>query len=287
MKDFSQEQHDPFQDIHSSQIPGNSLHFLSPSSTSKNDKGRTEMCSPGHCGNKAFWGWQKHYPSLRIAGVFLLIILVSLAGCGGQTNATVQPTPTVQLTPTSTPSPTSTPASGIFWNFDGSTQGWGTSEGNFKLAKVSVATSPVYAGSGSLEVTTTLIGAKSPAYKGDTVYTHTEATDYFNAQDFSKATASCFIYLPSGLAPNDTTPGYVQIFVKDVQYHNTFANSVPLGTSNTNSWFKLSLTISSGNPDSGFDPTKVSAIGVRVVLNDQSTLNYTGPFYLDSCSIGM
>ena len=148
-----------------------------------------------------------------------------------------------------------------------------------------------FSGSGSLEVTSALIGTGSPLYPGNSVYTHTEATDYFSPHNFGGAsggaTVTCYVYLPPGLAPGGTSPGYIRVFVKDTQYRNDFSDAITIGPSTVGRWVRLSFVIGANlnNEDRGFDASKVYAIGIRIDLNNGSRLDYTGPFYIDACSL--
>jgi hypothetical protein len=62
---------------------------------------------------------------------------------------------------------------------------------------------------------------------------------------------------------------------------------VMVDSAQVNTRFQISFTIEQ-NPsdaDSNFDPTQVNTLGVRVDTNSGSTLDFTGSFYLDDCSI--
>jgi hypothetical protein len=75
---------------------------------------------------------------------------------GSTVKPTLRPTATPIPRPTATPSLTVIPSPGTF-GFENGSQNWGTSEGNFKLAKVDVTTNLVHSGIHSLQVTTTLL----------------------------------------------------------------------------------------------------------------------------------
>ena len=108
----------------------------------------------------------------------------------------------------------------------------------------------------------------------------TEATDYFSPHNFGGAlggaTVTCYVYLPPGLAPGRTFPGYIRVFVKDTQYRNDFSDAITIGPSTVGRWVRLSFVIGANlnNEDRGFDATQVSAIGVRVDLNNGSALKF-------------
>ncbi len=193
-----------------------------------------------------------------------------------------------------------TAAPSVFaFNFENGTQHWGTSEGNFKLAKVGVTTRPVHSGRYALQITTALLGNANPLYNGlKEVYRHTEATVYFDQvppngfsvpgpYNLSGKRVSCFVFLPSRLATEDNHQTYIRIFVKDTKFANDFSTAVNIDPSVTNRWIQLSFIVGaeSGNADRSFDPTRVNAIGIRIETPDGSTMSYNGTFYIDDCSI--
>src|SRR5438552_18639341 len=83
-------------------------------------------------------------------------------------------TSSTQAGPTAAPKATSIP--GVTFDFETGVQNWGTSEGQYKLARVDVTTQHTHSGKQALEVTTSLLGGKNSAYTPDKeVYRHTEA----------------------------------------------------------------------------------------------------------------
>ena len=218
-------------------------------------------------------------------------------------NATPNASPTLIVTATLEPSPTLntvTPvASNFAFDFENGAQGWGTSEGSFKLARVDVVTSPIHSGRNALQITTSLLGDANAAYSSTKeVYRHTEATVYFSQvtpngfttpgpYNLSRKQVSCFVYLPSGLATNGDHQTYIRVFVKDTKFANDFSTAVNIDPSVVNKWIQLTFVVGAdpNNAFSNFDPTKVNALGIRVETPDGSTMSYTGPFYIDDCSI--
>lgn len=212
-----------------------------------------------------------------------------------------------QSTTTNTPVSTATPSTivtsisptGYAFDFENGTQNWSTSEGSYKLATVGLTTNPVHSGSHALKITTVLLGDANPAYTANKeVYRHTEATVYFSQAapngfdtpgpyNLARKRVSCYVYLPSGLAGGGAQLAYIRIFIRDVSYHNDFSTAVTIDQTAVNHWLLLTLVVGAdpNNADSGFDATKVNAMGVRIDTPSGSTLNYTGPFYIDDCSI--
>lgn len=218
------------------------------------------------------------------------------------------PTPTLTVTssPTATVAATVTATSipsQFAYDFESGVQGWSTSEGQFNTSiMVTTTTNPVHSGSHALQVTTRLVGNANPAFStlpGDTpakgnLYSHTEAVVYFDQSkpngfsapgpyDLRGKTVSCYVFFPSTLATGDNVPPYVRLFVKDKKFANAFSQAVSIDPQHTQEWFQLSLTVSS---DASFDASLVNALGVRLETPDGSKIDYTGPFYIDDCSIG-
>lgn len=207
-------------------------------------------------------------------------------------------TATVAATVTATSIP-----SQFAYDFESGVQGWSTSEGQFNTSiMVTTTTNPVHSGSHALQVTTRLVGNANPAFStlpGDTpakgnLYSHTEAVVYFDQSkpngfsapgpyDLRGKTVSCYVFFPSTLATGDNVPPYVRLFVKDKKFANAFSQAVSIDPQHTQEWFQLSLTVSS---DASFDASLVNALGVRLETPDGSKIDYTGPFYIDDCSIG-
>lgn len=205
--------------------------------------------------------------------------------------------PTLQATATSIPTPTdfltatSTPASEfVGFDFESGTQGWGTSEGEYKLAEVSTTTDVFYTGNSALELNTELFGNGSTEFlarNSEDVYRHTEAVVYLNNNgpyDLTGKTFSCFVYLPNGLAVEGSPRTYIRLLAKDTKFANQFSQAVDITQSNIDQWIELSFVIDVSS-DTDFDPKQTNALGIRLDSLDGSTVQYTGPIYIDNCSI--
>lgn len=230
--------------------------------------------------------WKRNFRSRSVTvTVLCLIAFISLGLTDCSTTST-------QAGPTATPK--ATPIPGVTFDFETGVQNWGTSEGQYKLARVDVTTQHARSGKQALEVTTSLLGGKNSAYTPDKeVYRHTETVVYFNKTILNGFSSpgpynlegkqiSCFVYLPHGL---ETT--FIRIFVKDTKYANDFSKVVDINSSNIDKWLQLTFVVGSdpNDADTNFDASKVNALGVRIETPDSAMLSYTGSFYIDDCTI--
>ncbi len=193
--------------------------------------------------------------------------------------------------PTATPTASPKPTSQYGFNFESGTQKWTTSEGEYKYSILENTKQFVYSGNQALRLATELYSGSNEVSR------HTETVAYFNnaipegfglpgPYNLTGKTVSCFVYLPTALAPNGSSAAYIQLFVKDKDFRNQFNTVLDILPSNVNQWLQLSLTVGEGGGmDSGFDSSKINALGIRIVLHNQATLNYTGSFYIDHCTI--
>lgn len=181
-------------------------------------------------------------------------------------------------------------ASWIGYNFEESIEDWVTSEGAYKLASLSTSAQQAYQSFQSLKLTTELCG------QTDFLYRHTEATAYFTSAvpqgintlgpyDLTDHQVSCYVYLPSDLAPKGDPQAYVRIFVKDDQFRNQYSDLINITDINTEKWTKLSLAIGNHNADPNFDSTRINTLGLRFELYNDATLNFVGDIFIDECSI--
>ena len=219
---------------------------------------------------------------------------------------TITSSPTQLSTATSIPLPTNTatvaatvtftPEVKKGYDFETGTEGWTTSEGQYKLAALTVSKT-AYTGNQSLELDTLLVGNGnsdfSTKYKSQDVYRHTEAVGYFSQPpqgfdssgpyDLTGKQLSCYVFLPPGLATDKNT-AYVRLILKDNKFANIFSEGVDVTPPNTNKWIKLSL-IDQKSSDSDFDPTRTNAMGVRIDTHDEFPLDFTGSIFIDDCTI--
>jgi hypothetical protein len=175
---------------------------------------------------------------------------------------------------------------------EGTIQGWDTSEGQYKLATLQVVSDPVRPGNHVLQIMTKLTGDTNP---NNEVYRHTDAKVYFTQDmpigfsnpppyNFQGKQVSCQVYLPKGLT-SGSPPPIVNISVKDTNQRNDNGKPITIDTSTAGKWIQLSFVVGKYQEDADqvFDGSHVISIGVQIVVPPGSTLNYTGPFFIDNC----
>jgi hypothetical protein len=210
------------------------------------------------------------------------------------------PTETLNLQPTDTPSvPPIQQSDFAGFDFESGMQGWETTEGEFKKAELSTTTQITNTGNSALVLDTELFGNGSSEFalhNNDDIYRHSEALVYMNNSmpegyeqpgpyALTGKTFSCFVFLPDGLAVEGPR-AYVRLIAKDIGFRNQVSQAVDITKANTNQWIELSFVIGDGsNSDAGFDAKQTNALGVRFDSLDGSTVQYTGPIYIDTCSI--
>jgi len=96
---------------------------------------------------------------------------------------------------------------------------------------------------------------------------------------------TAWVYVPGDAAGDPESPNGVQIFVKDntVKSKSEYATWFNL-RDYTDRWIRISLSPSREAPpdgymDSGFDPTKIIIIGIKIGTGKNSI--YRGPIYID------
>lgn len=202
-------------------------------------------------------------------------------------------TPTLVVTSSTKPLQTVTTQSQYAYDFEeGTTEGWDTTEGSFKLATLHVVPDPVRSGNHVLQVLTVINGNGSV---NNGINLHTEAKVYFTQQvpqsftnpppyNFFAKQISCEVYLPPQLASGSPSASII-IFVKDVYQRNDSGKPVTIDASTTGKWFQVSLVVGKFqvDADQGFDGTQIIGLGIRISVPAGSSLNYTGPFYIDNC----
>jgi hypothetical protein len=154
------------------------------------------------------------------------------------------------LTPTASPTSAVNANSQFAYDFeDGTTQGWDTSEGQYKLATLQVVSDPVREGNYVLQITTKLTGDTN---QNNEVYRHTDAKVYFTQRiptgfsnppyNFQGKQVSCQVYLPQRLTSGSPLPS-VNISVKDTSQRNDNGKPVPIDASTAEKWIQLPFVV--------------------------------------------
>lgn len=232
----------------------------------------------------------------RLGPMALIIATISLATLAVDGTIFVLHPPTSTITP----APTAY-VSSYAYDFEDGVDGWTVSEGSLRPIKLDTTTSPVFAGHHALRITGQFVGDASPIFatlQGDKdSYRHLEPTVYFSTKqpngfnqpepyDLSQhKQVSCYLYIPRAMTTIGGHETFVRLFVKDTHFYNSYSTYINIDASNVDTWFQISLIVGA-NADTNFDPTKVHALGVRIEAPSGSDLNYSGPMYIDACSIG-
>lgn len=181
--------------------------------------------------------------------------------------------------------------SGVIFDFEVGTDNWTTSEGSFKLAGLTTTTEPVLSGNQALELRTELSGG------GDDVFSHTEATAYFDRAiplnlgrpgpyDLRGRRISCFVFFPDSFPTDGSDLATVRVFVKDNSFRNSFGEPFAIRRSALGGWQEIFLVVGRDfYTDANFDGTMVSAFGVRIDTPNSTSFEYTGSIYIDKCEI--
>ncbi len=203
------------------------------------------------------------------------------------------PTSTPSVTSATKPTQTANVRQQYAYDFEkGTTEGWDTTEGSGKLATLQVVSDPVQSGNHVLQVLTLLNGNGSV---NNGINLHTEAKVYFTQQmprgftnpppyNFFGKQVSCQVYLPPQLA-SGSPPATIIIFVKDANQRNDSGKPITIDASAVGKWIQISLVVGEYpvDADQGFDGTQIIGVGIRIAVPAGSSLNYTGPFYIDNC----
>lgn len=104
--------------------------------------------------------------------------------------------------------------------------------------------------------------------------------------DLTNRTITAWIYAPKGSKGDPKKPNGLQVFVKDDNWKNEYGPWFDIDKEDE--WFSISLTVRATKPkkggymDSGFDPSKIIAIGVKMGAGGGSTAKYPGVIYVDA-----
>jgi len=221
--------------------------------------------------------------------VAVITVLIPILFRPGTSTPTASPSVNSSTTPTQTASVQQQYA----YDFEqGTTEGWDTTEGSEKLATLQVVSDPVGSGNHVLQVITVLNGNSN---FNNGINLHTEAKVYFTQKmpqgfnnpppyNFFGKQVSCQVYLPPQLA-SGSPPATIIIFVKDANQRNDSGKPMTIDASAVGKWTQISLVVGEYpvDADQGFDGTQIIGVGIRIAVPAGSSLNYTGPFYIDNC----
>ncbi|MFA6355889.1 MAG: PEP-CTERM sorting domain-containing protein [Candidatus Omnitrophota bacterium] len=150
------------------------------------------------------------------------------------------------------------------------------------ISAVAQSSAQASSGSYSLMGTTHLVPGDANYSKGEVLINRTAA----NALNLNGLQASVSVYAPTGAAgTNPSAPNGWQMFFKDTNWKSWYG---PWSNMTENAWQSLSVTPGVTSPDfvdSGFDPTKIMVMGVKLGTGDASTGTFDGAIYVDQYSV--
>lgn len=166
------------------------------------------------------------------------------------------------------------------WGFETGTEYWVPRAGyDLGCTKVSQSSEYHTEGSYSLEMLMDLQIQNSNKRSG-------EAFVLYPCGDLSGKKIVVDIYCPPGSGGTPSAYNGLQVFVKDSEYRCEYGKWINISLENT--WYMIGLTVD-GIPDggggfvqSGFDPTDIIQIGVKMSLNSYATQDYLGSIYVDN-----
>lgn len=107
--------------------------------------------------------------------------------------------------------------------------------------------------------------------------------------DLSNATVSVWLFLPQEAAGDPSRPNGIQIFFKDNNWRNRYSSWHNIGNPpyglETDTWVQIQINCATENwayDETGFDMTKVRAVGVKIGTGGGSTATFNGYIWIDS-----
>lgn len=165
------------------------------------------------------------------------------------------------------------------------------------ITSVAVTTNNYYEGKGSLELVVDSLCYSDSCKKSGEAYVDLRyypplwepSFGKFAPLNMLKDTITAMVYCPAGSCGPDSAPNGLQLFVKDQNWKSFYGSWHNIYWWNKNDWKKVRVIPDTVKPncgfmESGFDPTKIIALGLKVGANQHSPLYFSGTFYLDSVS---
>jgi hypothetical protein len=176
--------------------------------------------------------------------------------------------------------------------------GWEPQEDDYMQAVTSVSRFLMQAkeGRASLALTMRLIGGDEwQRFNEDEVvvdmrYNRPDGMVTSAPYDLTDRIVTCWVYAPFGSGGTADSPNGLWLFVKDANLRRKNGTRVDITLNREGTWFSIDLDLSARVPgdeyeDSGFDPTRIILLGVKISAGEESTdqMRYEGPILLDAC----
>ncbi len=220
----------------------------------------------------------KSNKGLYIIIILLLLILggMGLARCLRRDVADIHPAVIQDREPVPAPEGT------VRYGFDANTQGWIAQTYVDSQAITSVGHTNEIAryGEGSLKCEVELIRLDENKSKGE-IFVDMPPVDLENR------VVSAWVMV-GNWAIDDTIPNGLQIFVKDDSWRSWYSSWQNIEPMQANQWIEVRAVVSGSRPsmgwmDSGFDPTTVRSIGLKIGSGEAGgERTFEGNMYVDS-----
>ncbi len=173
------------------------------------------------------------------------------------------------------------PANSVY-SFEDGSMGWKAQDYEDSRACVQVLWSEeaAYDGRHSLKLVMDLIGGDAHKSKGEAWVDMSKKPPI----DLANRTITAWVYAPPGSSGETDHPNGFQLFVKDEKWRSEYGpwNNVIEGQ-----WVQISLVVSTSPPkdgymSTGFDPSRIIAVGVKMGAGGGSTAKFNGAVYIDA-----
>jgi len=174
------------------------------------------------------------------------------------------------------------------YSFEDGSMGWIPQDYENSRAVVQVFQSDETAKEGqySLKMLVELLGGDAHKSQGE-VWVNMQNNPPNGEQipiDLNNRTVTAWVHAPQGSTGDTDSPNGFQLFVKDENWKSLYGSWHNVVEDD---WVQISLIVSDTKPtdgwiDSGFDPSQIIAIGVKIGSGGDSTAKYEGPVYIDA-----
>jgi hypothetical protein len=228
--------------------------------------------------------------------VIVAIIVAIVSGSIGYIAKPAGETTTVTTTMTTTVTTMTTPSGAAdlsMYSFEDDANGWTyqTWTDSQAITSVDHDTTKAYLGNGSIRCAVDLVPGDANRSKGEAIvdmrYYPPPNAETPAPYDLSNATITVAVWLPESVEGSSSAPNGIQVLLKDENWYGAYSHWMNIGTSiPTGTWYQISINAPAEQwswIDSGFDPTHVIMVGVKIGANEgPGALGFTGDIWIDS-----
>jgi len=105
--------------------------------------------------------------------------------------------------------------------------------------------------------------------------------------DLTNEQVSCWVWCPTGAKGENSRPNGIQLFAKDSQWRSLYGSWEDIIEE---TWMQVDLTVTNTAPlrgwiESGFDPSDIYLIGVKIGTGRDSAATFSGTIFLDGLNV--